>query len=106
MGWGAVALWEEERSPPHTPPPGPVFPTSAEIPAILPPSPLEVPWTDSHPQVTGIPLTAFFTTPQIQMSAFMWRLSPGLIETRPPSLHPPAFLLMGTGSHFTPMGFL
>lgn len=39
---------------------------------------------DSHPQVAGIPLTAPFTAPQIQTSAFMWRLSPGLIETRPP----------------------
>lgn len=38
---------------------------------------------------TGIPLTAPFTAPQIQTSAFMWRLSPGLIETRPPKPPPP-----------------
>lgn len=72
---------------PYPPPPGPVFLASAETPAAFPQSPLEVPWTDSHSQVTGIPLTVPFTTPQIQMSALKWRLSPGLIETRP--LRPP-----------------
>lgn len=106
MGWGAVALWEGERSPPTSSSPRTCAPIICRDPTNSPSKPSEVPWIDSHPQVTGIPLTAFFTTPQIQMSAFMWRLSPGLIETRPPSLHPPAFPLMGTGSHFTPMGFL
>lgn len=57
----------------------------SETPAIFPPSPLEVPWTDSQPHVTGIPLTAPpLTTPQIQTSALMWRLPTGLIKTRPP----------------------
>lgn len=88
----AVALWEGERPLPRHPPPRTCAPSiCSKTPAIFPSSPLEVPWTDSHPRVTGIPLTALpFTTPQIQTSALMWRLPTGLIETRPSGSQPPS----------------
>lgn len=88
----AVALWEGERPLPRHPPPRTCAPSiCSKTPAIFPPSPLEVPWTDSHPRVTGIPLTALpFTTLQIQTSALMWRLPTGLIETRPSGSQPPS----------------
>lgn len=61
MGRGAVALMggREDPSLPHPPPPGPELLASADNPGSLSRgTSLKAPWTDSHPPLTRIPLTA------------------------------------------------
>ena len=60
-GVGNRALMGGREDPPytHTPPPGPELLASADKPSSLfYRTSLEAPWTDSHPQLTSIPLTA------------------------------------------------
>lgn len=91
-GWGCSSTMGGREAPHIILPSGTCAPSiCSETPAIFPPSPLEAPWTDSHPRghrhsFDSTPLTA----PQIQTSALMWRLPTGLIETRPPGPQPPS----------------
>lgn len=82
-----------EDPPPHTPPPGPELLASADKPSSLSyRTSLEAPWTDSHPRLTSIPLTALLFpplphSPNIEVCFEVEPVS-GLIETRPPSPPP------------------
>lgn len=94
MGWGTEHLWEGERTPPHThtPPPGPELLASADKPSSrFYRTSHEAPWTDSHPQLTSIPLTALLFLPLPHSAnievCFEVETVSGLIETRP--LSPP-----------------
>lgn len=58
-GWGSSSTMGGREAPHIILPSRTCAPSiCSKTPAIFPPSPLEVPWTDSHPRITGIPLTA------------------------------------------------
>ncbi|TKC36069.1 hypothetical protein EI555_020861, partial [Monodon monoceros] len=63
-GMGSRALMGGREDAPHPPPPGPEPLASADnLRSLSHGTSLEAPWTDSHPQFTGIPLTALLFPP-------------------------------------------
>lgn len=97
MEWRAVALLRGREDPlPTSPSPGPGCWHLQTAQQPFPWSPLEAPRTDSHPQLTSIPLEVLLfpplpSSPNTEVCFEVETVS-GLIETRPPESPAPTLL--------------